>query len=96
MRPSSALQIHREKIRAIVVSHRVRNPRVFGSVITGQDTDDSDLDLLVDPTEETTLLDIGAIRHEVSQLLGAKVDVLTPNALPEHFRDQVLATALPL
>ena len=51
------------------------------------------LDILVDPTPETTLLDIGAIRHELHRLLGVPVDVLTPNALPERFRARVLAEA---
>ncbi|MFM2330332.1 MAG: hypothetical protein RLZZ494_2435, partial [Pseudomonadota bacterium] len=56
----------------------------------------SDLDVLIDPTPDTTLLDIGAIRHELVQLLGVPVDVLTPNALPEHFRAAVLAQAQPV
>ena len=53
----------------------------------------SDLDLLVDPTPQTTLMDIGAIRFELKQLLGMEVDVLTPNSLPASFRDQVLREA---
>jgi predicted nucleotidyltransferase len=54
------------------------------------------LDILVDPTPETTLLDIGAIRHDLSKLLGVRVDVLTPNALPDKFRATVLAEARPV
>jgi predicted nucleotidyltransferase len=54
------------------------------------------LDLLVDPTPETTLFDIGAIRHELLELLGVPVDVLTPKALPENFRAAVLAEAVPV
>jgi len=50
----------------------------------------------VDPTPETTLFDIGAIRHELLQLLGVPVDVLTPQALPEKLRATVLAEALPV
>jgi len=69
---------------------------VFGSVVRGEDTDVSDIDLLVDPTAETTLLDIGAMRHELLDLLGVPVDVVTPNALPMEFRDRVLAEAVPL
>lgn len=80
----------------MVEAHRARNPRVFGSVAHGDDTDNSDLDLLIDPTPETTLLDIGAIRHELLQLLGVPVDVLTPKALPDKFRDSVLAEAVPV
>lgn len=96
MRPSEALHIHRDAIRAIALSHRVTNPRVFGSVLRGDDTEDSDLDLLVDPTPETTLFDIGAIRYELAELLGMSVDVLTPRALPDDFKNQVLAEAKPV
>ncbi len=96
MKPSEALQVHRLAVRRVVESHRACNARVFGSVLTGTDTDLSDLDILVDPTPDTTLMDIGAIRHELRQLLGVPVDVLTPNALPETFRAQVLDQAQPL
>ncbi|MFI3158124.1 MAG: nucleotidyltransferase family protein [Methylococcaceae bacterium] len=96
MRPSLALQIHRDAVRDIVLSHRVKNVRVFGSVLHGDDTEDSDLDLLVDPTPETTLMDIAKIQVEVAQLLNITVDVLTPKALPDKFRDQVIKEAQPV
>lgn len=96
MKPSIALQLHRSAIRRIVEAHRAHNARVFGSVVHGADTDNSDLDILIDPTPETTLFNIGAIRHELLQLLGVPVDVLTPNALPEKFRAAVLAEAVPI
>ena len=96
MKPSIALQTHRAAIRAVVESHRGRNARVFGSVLHGLDQEGSDLDILIDPTSETTLFDIGAIRHELLQLLGVPVDVLTPNALPDKFRHQVIAEARPV
>ena len=96
MRPSEVLQSNRAAIRGVVEAHRARNARVFGSVARGVDTDDSDLDILVDPTAETTLFDIGAIRYELTKLLGVRVDVLTPKGLPDKFRDAVLAQALPI
>ena len=93
MRPSLALETHRDAIRQIALSHRVNNVRVFGSVLHGDDTEESDLDLLVDPTPETTLFDIGAIRYELKELLGVAVDVLTPKALPDTFRESILQEA---
>jgi uncharacterized protein len=96
LKPSEALRAHSVAIRRVVEAHRACNARVFGSVLHGQDTEDSDLDLLIDPTPETTLLDIGAIRHELGLLLGVPVDVLTPNALPLKFRQQMLAEARPV
>lgn len=96
MKPSDALYAHRRAIRLVVESHRAQNARIFGSAAHGEDTDTSDLDILIDPTPQTTLMDIGAIRHELSQLLGVPVDVLTPKALPDSFRDRVLHEAVPL
>ena len=93
MRPSEALRVHREAIRSIALRHRVTNVRVFGSVVHGDDTEESDLDLLVEPTNETTMLDIAKIQLELAQLLKVAVDVLTPKALPVKFREQVIAEA---
>ena len=94
MRPSEALASHRAAIRRVVEAHHACNARVFGSVLRGEDTDDSDLDILVDPTPETTLMDVAAIQVELQTLLGVSVDVLTPRALPDKFRSTVLAQAV--
>ena len=96
MRPSEALNLHRARIREIALSHRVSGVRVFGSALQGGDVAGSNLELLVEPTPQTTLMDIGAIRFELKKLLGLEVDVLTPNGLPAKFRDQVLRDALPV
>ena len=94
MKPSDALLANREAIRAVVAAHHAGNPRVFGSVIRGEDTEESDLDIVIEPTHETTLFDIGAMRRKLRLLLGVPVDVVTPNALPESFRSAVLAEAV--
>lgn len=96
MKPSIALALNRSEIRRVVAAHRASNARVFGSVLHGADTDSSDLDLLIDTTPETTLMDVAAIQVELQQLLGVAVDVLTPKALPEKFRHAVLAEATPV
>ena len=96
MRPSEALAKHRDEVRAIVLAHRALNARVFGSVAHGRDDEDSDLDILVDPTPDTSLFDLGAIIYKLENLLGVEVDLLTPNALPDKFRQKVLAEAQPI
>ena len=88
--------MHRQAVLQIVLAHNATNARVFGSVSQGLDDESSDLDILVDPTPMTSLFDIGAIHRELKQLLGVKVDVLTPNALPDSFRSQVLSLAQPI
>jgi hypothetical protein len=96
MKPSKALRIHRDDIRRVVERNRGRNPRVFGSVLHAEDTEDSDLDLLVDPLPGATLLDLGAIQIELEEVLGVSVDVRTPGDLSAKFRDQVLREAIPV
>jgi predicted nucleotidyltransferase len=96
VKPSAALNAHRAEIRRIVEDNRASNVRVFGSVLRGEDTEESDLDLLVEPLPGMTLLNVGAIECGVSELLGVEVDVLTPNALPDRFRASIMAEAQPV
>jgi len=96
MKPSEALTAHREALRQLVSRYNVTRPRVFGSVLTGTDTEDSDLDLLVDSTTSTTLFTLAGLEHEAEQLLGVRVSVLTPKFLSVKFRDRVLEQAVPL
>ena len=96
MKPSLALQSHRIAIRGVVESHHGRNARVFGSVVHGDDVEGSDLDILIDTTSDTTLMDVAAIQVKLEKLLGISVDVLTPKGLPEKFRSIVLAEAVPV
>jgi uncharacterized protein len=96
MRPSEALNLNRVAIRKIVEANRACNARVFGSVLSGEDTVASDLDIIVEPTSKTTLFDLATIQLQLKELLGVKVQVLTPNGLPNSFRDEVLLSAIPV
>jgi predicted nucleotidyltransferase len=96
MKPSEALTVHRDELRQLVSRYSVVYPRVYGSALTGKDDEESGLDLLVDPTERTTLFTLAGLEHEAQQLLGVQVSVLTPKDLPIKFRDQVLQQARPL
>ena len=72
------------------------NLRVFGSVLRGADIDGSDLDLIVDPLPGATLFDLGGLQIELEELLGVRVDLLTPGDLPLRFRAEVLSLARPV
>jgi len=96
MKPSVALASRRDTVREMAGRFRTANVRVFGSVLHGDDSDDSDLDLLVDPLPGATLFDLGGFQVELEALLGVPVDLLTPGDLPEKFRARVLAEAKPV
>jgi len=69
----ATVKAYKEQIRAIVLAHHAANVRLFGSVLRGDNTSSSDIDFLIEPTEETSLMDVGAMRHELKALLGVKV-----------------------
>jgi predicted nucleotidyltransferase len=88
--------MHRDAIRRIVLESGMANPRVFGSAASGDDREDSDLDLLVDPSSETSLLDVAKLRLAIETAVGVKIDLLTPKSLPSTFREKVLSEAIPV
>ena len=96
MRPSEAVPQHSETIRQLVIQAGMANPRVFGSVLHGEDQEDSDLDLLVDPSPRASLLDMAGLQIELEKALGVKVDLRTPGELHPRFRDKVLTEAASL
>jgi len=93
VRPSLALERHRVAVRELPGRFHAANPRVFGSALRGVDQDDSDLDLLVDAMPGATLFDLGGLHAELEDLLGVRVDLLTPSDLPPKIRERVLSEA---
>ena len=96
MRPSDVLDVHRDSVLSIVAGMGMSNLRVFGSVLHGDDSDGSDIDLLVDVPAGATLVDMVALQRAIEMEIGLPVDVLTADDLPERFRSMVLAEARPL
>lgn len=94
MKPSIALDAKRADVRAAAQRFRSTNVRVFGSVRHGTDREGSDLDLLVDALPGATLFDLGGLQVELEDMLGIRVDLLTPGDLPATFRARVLAEAV--
>lgn len=93
MKPSLALETNREAIRALVAKYQAGNPRVFGSVARGDDTDDSDIDILVDAMPNANLFKLGGLQYDLQALLGVKVDLVTPEELSKRIKGAVMAEA---
>ena len=96
MNQAFAIDSHGPAIRRIAQEHHAANPRVFGSVLHGTAAGGSDIDILVDALPGATLFDLGGLQIALEELLGAPVDLLTPQDLPPRFRDKVLAEARPI
>ena len=93
-----AVQIHvpRQAIEEFCVRNGIRKLSLFGSALTDRFHDGSDVDLLIefDGGRTTTYLDLARMEREMSELIGRKADLRTPQELSRYFRDQVEAEAL--
>ncbi len=96
MKIEEAVKNKREEIRRIAERHGATNIRLFGSVARGEAKDESDIDLLVDVTPQTSSwFPIGLIL-DLENLLGRRVEVVTERALNKDLRERVLREAVPL
>lgn len=91
------LRHYRAEILAILNKHNARNPRVFGSVVRGEDGPESDIDLLIEiDMHKRNLFDLYTVELELEDLLAEKVDVNPVSALRSEIREQAIQESVPL
>ncbi len=93
----------RETVLKILSQHRqhlrgygVKDIRLFGSVARGEAEAGSDVDLLVEfePSAHIGMFEFSRLRRMLSQLLGCKMDLATPDALHKAMKDDILREAI--
>ena len=94
MSTDELLKEKREEILRTASKHGARNVRVFGSVARGEDRSDSDVDLLVEVGPDRTPFFPGGLIADLEELLGKKVQVVTPEGLHWYIRERVLGEAV--
>lgn len=87
---------HRNEIISIAKSHGADNIRIFGSFVRGEQTEDSDLDILADIDASRNLLDQVALIRELEDFLQIKIDIVEPECLHWYIKDKILHEAIPL
>jgi hypothetical protein len=79
------------KITPVLVEHDVEKASLFGSIVRGEDSPDSDIDIIVEFSGEKSLMDLAGLRIDLEELLGRKVDVLTFDSLHPLLKGKILA-----
>lgn len=90
------LRSKRDLITRIAAMNTLTDIRVFGSVARGDETDESDVDLLVQPTDGSTLFDLAQFAIDMESLLEREVDVVSIRSLDAERDSRILAEAVPL
>ncbi len=93
MNTRELLKTKRAEILTIATKHGASNVRMFGSVVRGEDTASSDVDILVDMHSVRSLLDLAALKQDIEELLGRRADVLTEESISRYLRDRSRAQA---
>jgi uncharacterized protein len=96
MKPSISVAMHGDQIREILERFRMRNPKIFGSAARGDDTEDSDLDILVEVPPGATFYDLARAELELESVLGCKVEVLTRDSLALDVVEEAEADLAPI
>jgi len=87
------VQINESRLAEVCRRHDVRVLKLFGSAARGEDTPDSDIDLLVEFEGQKSLFDLMGLEEELTDFLGRKVDLLTEPSISPYLRDRILASA---
>jgi len=91
---NSKINIPMDRIAEFCRQNRIRKLALFGSVLREDFRPDSDVDVLVEfYPEHVPGLSFFRMQRELSQILGRKVDMNTPQDLSHYYRDEVLTKA---
>lgn len=90
------LQSQRERVFEVAQRHGVTSIRVFGSVARGEETAESDIDLLVTTGPRVSSWFPARLILDLEELLGRHIDIVTESGLNPHIRNQVLSEAVAL
>ena len=94
--PQKILRSHRDQILETARRYGVRRVRVVRSVAHGSSDELSEFDLLVELYPGRSVNDLGGMLHELKQMLGVEVDIVTENGLRPRIRERVLSEATEL
>jgi uncharacterized protein len=90
------LRQRRKQVLATAEKFGASNVRVFGSVARGEDTTESDVDILVDLSPRSSLVTLGRLERELNEVLGVPVDVVPADGLRPAVRAEAEREAIPL
>lgn len=89
------INVPKEKIKAFCERNHIKKLSLFGSALRADFLEASDIDILVEFEigKGPTLLGLARMERELTEIIGRKVDLRTPQELSIYFRDKVLSTA---
>lgn len=91
---AEVLQVLTQQKAFLLETYQLTRLGIFGSYARGEQTDESDIDVLVDYEKAPTLWRLIELRDYLSELFAIKVDVVTRNGLKARIRERVLTEVI--
>lgn len=86
----------KQKVLPILKQANVTKAALFGSQVRGDNTEKSDIDILVDLPRGTTLFDMVGIQQDLEEILDKKVDLVTYNSIHPSLKDSIMNNQYPI
>ena len=86
----------REKALEILQKNGIKRAAFFGSIVRGEMTDESDIDILIEFEGRKSLLDLAGLKLDLEDALKRRVDLLTYRSLHPMLKDRILAEQIPI
>ncbi len=86
----------KEKITPILKEEGITRSALFGSVVRGEETRDSDVDILIQPPDGMSLFGFVALERKLGEAVGKKVDLVSYRAIHPVLKDQILSEQVPI
>lgn len=80
----------KSKIKEILKKYKIKKAGLFGSYVRGEQKKSSDIDILIEPTKDMSLLDISGLKIELEEVLGKKVDIVSYKYIHPYLKDKIL------
>jgi predicted nucleotidyltransferase len=80
----------KNRIIPVLKKYGIKKAALFGSIVKGESTKDSDIDILVEMPKTASLLELASLKIELEEILKKNVDVLTYDSLHHLLKDKIL------
>ena len=82
-----------KSIKKELMRNGIRRASLFGSLHSGNFTEKSDIDIMIEPTNDMSLLDLAKLKRELEEIVGFRVDIITYNSLDIRYKERFISNS---
>ncbi|UCH96934.1 MAG: nucleotidyltransferase family protein [Candidatus Aminicenantes bacterium] len=96
MKPGNRIDNVKDKILPVLAKYQVKKASFFGSIVRGELDKESDIDILVELSDDLSLLDFIGLKNELEDTVGRKVDLVEYGTIKRALKKRILSEQVPI